>query len=793
MMTDVKKRRKTKTNEKKTLDGMPLLSRLTRCFISSYSEEGDGATIRYAVRAVRVLCGCAYVLCLSRAQAGFSVYPFALAFLCTAKGALPLLCATGILSALLSGSGMATYATLYLLILILRTAVCLAHSFISDGVLRAPEYGEPIQYRLILCCIISTVAGGYTLLFTQSSGYALGGALLLMSATPVSAYIFSATEQHSSVQICTARRLFCSALLVLSLSELNILLINIGRAVASALTVFEARRAKSTAALTGLCAGVAFGLSASAVYGLAGLFGSFSGAISPTVGGVVSYAFILLAQGYVGGYSALLGVLPSASAALFFATVWHRYGLSERISAICLPASLAKSPPPPESSGVLGTADRLSLLSHAFSSMSGMMRSLAKGEDRAHLIDSAGICRAAITAVCHTCPNRTLCWERNKKNTASAMRCIESGITKHSALSERDIPPYLRDTCVSLGSLLSQINSRMREASRSMLEQSGWGTLCSDYDAISRLIDSHVERYAREDATDTVMAGRLLELSKKRLYGIGEIEVLGARRRRIYARGIDLRAHTVSGARLRGEFERVLGTPLSTPEYSMTDSAISLEMHAVPALSVMHASASTPKEGEGCCGDCSRVIENDDGYVYGILCDGMGSGKEAAYTSGVCAEYLSSMLGYSNPKELTIEMLNAVLREREGECSSTVDLFELDTYTGEGCFIKSGAAPSFVCRGKNVYKVASRTIPIGITERIGAEKIKFRLKRGDIVVMVSDGIVEGPDEGRLVVEALCRRTSPDPFDIAASVLARAKSATGARDDMTVLVISVCGA
>jgi hypothetical protein len=322
------------------------------------------------------------------------------------------------------------------------------------------------------------------------------------------------------------------------------------------------------------------------------------------------------------------------------------------------------------------------------------------------------------------------------------------------------------------------------------MKSSSADLFASDYDAMSRILSSHLKKSREEGKVDRELSGALMTLSRHRLYGIGDITVYGKRKKRIYARNVELSSHCVSAAELRSTFESMCGCRLSYPVYSIDRASVEFEMHTEAAYCVESSISSSPKSGEKKCGDSARSVSNSEGYFYGILCDGMGSGTEAAYTSGVCAEYLCNMLCSSNPKELTIEMLNAVIRGEAGECSSTVDLFEFDTYTGEGCFIKSGAAPSFVCRDRNVYKVSAKTIPIGITERIGAEKIKFRLKAGDIVVMVSDGVSDGGEDCRLVVDALCKRTGDDPFDISAAVLGAAKIKNEQRDDMTVICIRI---
>jgi stage II sporulation protein E len=91
-------------------------------------------------------------------------------------------------------------------------------------------------------------------------------------------------------------------------------------------------------------------------------------------------------------------------------------------------------------------------------------------------------------------------------------------------------------------------------------------------------------------------------------------------------------------------------------------------------------------------------------------------------------------------------MLNHYLRARasfpEDECSSTVDLFSLDLYTGQGQFIKSGAAPSLILRDGRLYRLISHTVPIGILQAIDMQVIPFEVRPGDHILLFSDGITD---------------------------------------------------
>ena len=66
--------------------------------------------------------------------------------------------------------------------------------------------------------------------------------------------------------------------------------------------------------------------------------------------------------------------------------------------------------------------------------------------------------------------------------------------------------------------------------------------------------------------------------------------------------------------------------------------------------------------------------------------------------------------------------------------------------SGSASFIKSGAAQSYIVSGGNVYRLLSKTVPIGIIRGVDAQRLRFNVKDGDVIVMVSDGITEGDDD-----------------------------------------------
>jgi stage II sporulation protein E len=137
---------------------------------------------------------------------------------------------------------------------------------------------------------------------------------------------------------------------------------------------------------------------------------------------------------------------------------------------------------------------------------------------------------------------------------------------------------------------------------------------------------------------------------------------------------------------------------------------------------------------------------------------------------------------------------SAVLSQNEDFGLTTLDLCSINLINGELDFIKAGAAPSFVKRGKRVDKITSDTLPLGSKERINPLTQTTRLTNNDMLIMVSDGIIDAIEsEGIISVDELIGRSDAlIPHEISDMVLRYAISCQGGRirDDMTVLAVRI---
>ncbi|NLM07535.1 MAG: SpoIIE family protein phosphatase, partial [Clostridiales Family XIII bacterium] len=178
------------------------------------------------------------------------------------------------------------------------------------------------------------------------------------------------------------------------------------------------------------------------------------------------------------------------------------------------------------------------------------------------------------------------------------------------------------------------------------------------------------------------------------------------------------------------------------------------------------------------------------------LSDGMGQGLRAAEESNLTVNTLYNLMKAGFEVELALRMINSILLlKSKEEIFSTVDMGFINLCTGRARIFKIGAAASFIKRGDSVKIVKMSALPLGIIERIPVESIAIQLKKGDVLVMVSDGITEaerGSEGLEWVRNAILEIRSKDPQTIADLLINKAVQKYGLRekDDMTVIVAIV---
>ena len=287
--------------------------------------------------------------------------------------------------------------------------------------------------------------------------------------------------------------------------------------------------------------------------------------------------------------------------------------------------------------------------------------------------------------------------------------------------------------------------------------------------------------------------GRLAVAVERRLtdlgYAFASVSVTGVRQRSLRVEGLSPIPAATGLDYLGSQLSRVTGISWQIP--SVTESGV-LTAERAPSIRVSSGSHRSAKE-EVCGDEVAVFSDRGRGFFYALLDDGMGSGREAADTARLGSLFLRRLLPAGVRPETALRMLNAFLRRgRNGgtvESSTTVDLFAVDLLLGRAAFLKSGAAPTYVKRGKNIFYLDAKTAPVGILREIDTKQIEFDLKVGDLVVMVSDGITGGENECVWLLRMLDATTETDPEALARQIVDRA-AACGTPDDLSAIVLRI---
>lgn len=203
------------------------------------------------------------------------------------------------------------------------------------------------------------------------------------------------------------------------------------------------------------------------------------------------------------------------------------------------------------------------------------------------------------------------------------------------------------------------------------------------------------------------------------------------------------------------------------------------------------------KAKNGVCGDVYSFMELNNGDYLMAVADGMGSGPVAREESETTIELLESFLEAGFESEIALKMINsALVLKSDIECYTTMDMAVFDQHTGVIEFMKMGAVTTFILRGRDVMTVKASSLPIGILNHLDMVSCKKQLKDGDIIIMVTDGVLENrndlADSEHTFKHFILEAQSNSPEYISKFLLNKAINLMAGQegDDMTVLVARI---
>ena len=185
---------------------------------------------------------------------------------------------------------------------------------------------------------------------------------------------------------------------------------------------------------------------------------------------------------------------------------------------------------------------------------------------------------------------------------------------------------------------------------------------------------------------------------------------------------------------------------------------------------------------EGTNGDRCLVFAGVECKYYILLCDGMGTGPEAARDGKTMGNMLKKLLSAGYPPEFALRSVNSLCALLGRAGAVTIDLAELRLDTGKATLYKWGAAPSYLMSKGAAIKIGTATPPPGLSVTDCRETVEqLSLRRGEMLILLSDG-AEGEESLRRCLEDAAQ----PPGELAAKILSCSRAE--GTDDATVAVV-----
>ncbi len=207
--------------------------------------------------------------------------------------------------------------------------------------------------------------------------------------------------------------------------------------------------------------------------------------------------------------------------------------------------------------------------------------------------------------------------------------------------------------------------------------------------------------------------------------------------------------------------------------------------------------AHAAKGGGLVSGDSYSMIDLGVGKYAVAISDGMGNGVRAHFESNETIKLLQKILQSGIEEKVAIKTINSILSLRTtDEIFSTLDLAIVDLQDGNSKFLKIGSTPSYVKRGDKIIRIQASNLPMGIIDDFDVDVVGEKLKAGDLLIMMSDGIFEGPKHVENYDLWMKRKISEiktdNPQEVADLIMEEVIRTRAGKieDDMTVVVSAI---
>lgn len=451
------------------------------------------------------------------------------------------------------------------------------------------------------------------------------------------------------------------------------------------------------------------------------------------------------------------------------------------------------------------TAQRVSQFStvfHALSKSFSANQNLTDNEDQDRELDY--FLSNVTEKTCQTCFRKEHCWARNFNTTYDFMKDIMTEMSETNGNLSLSLARDWEKHCTRSKKVTDAIHQELTlyQANQKLKKQvqESRKLVADQLQGVSEVMEDFAKEIQRERENHHKQEELILDAIQKFGIDIENIEIYSLEQGNV---DIDITIPYNTGY---GESEKLIAPMLSdilgeniivNTESLYSNDYSHATFRSARAFVVETGVAHAAKDGGFISGDSYSTIELGLGKYAMAISDGMGNGERAHVESEETLQLLQKILQSGIEEQVAIKSINSVLSLRTtDEIFSTLDLAMIDLQNASAKFLKIGSTPSFIKRGSKVIKIQASNLPMGILQEFDVDVVSEQLKAGDLLIMMSDGVFEGPkhvENFDLWMKRKIQELKTDnPQEIADLIMEEViRSRSGLiEDDMTVLVAQI---
>lgn len=605
----------------------------------------------------------------------------------------------------------------------------------------------PVLITGIVLSFTSTSTTEVTMIFIEAC---LAGAAAFFIKQAAEIYYSKRTLKTFSQQEM-ASLVMTGCILILSFGSIAIENVSLGRIAAVIIILLCARYGTVTGgSISGVATGSVFSLSTAQMSFLCGGYG-FGGLMAGLFAGVgkagcaIAFTICNTIMSFSSGDSSLImGIfIETLIGSTIFMLLPKEVG--NVISPVFLPEEDAKSSEALKHNVVM----RLDFASKALENVSDCVNKVSDKLKRLYSPTMDWVYENVCSDVCAGCGLKVYCWDKQKGITLDDFNRLTDNLKKNGAVSADTVDALFTKKCCKQKEIAQSVNYNYNEYLSCQAAQRRVtgvrSVVAGQFAGLSTILKDMSCEFENYTTYDTESSQRIADF----LHYAGLIPIVCScmtdQNGRMFVE-IELAQNykdKIRKSMLMHEISKCCGRRFDTPCITNLGSRIRIALNEMPLYDVEIGSSQHVCNNGKLCGDSLNYFNNSFGSTVAVISDGMGTGGRAAVDGNMAVSIMTKLCKAGLSYDCALQVVNSALMVKsEDESLATLDVADINLFTGRVTLMKAGAPATFVKKNSRVIQKRMESLPTGILNDVKFSKDSISLSAEDWVIMISDGAVQ---------------------------------------------------